>query len=116
MTSNKNGIDCIYHSNEKRSFYVDEDLNVLPCCFYAHAQLSPPIGEHEKDHAFDEECKINPGWNNLGLHTFEQIKENKIYKHHIFHKGWNSDNPSGICYFMCGHGRSNPQMVKKELK
>ena len=83
MTSNKNGIYCIYHSNKKRSFYVDEDLNVLPCCFYAHAQLSPPIGEHEKDHKFDNECKTNSGWNNLNNYSFEQIQQNKILEQRI---------------------------------
>lgn len=111
MNYNKNGIHCTFHNDKKRSFYVDEDLNVLPCCFYARQQIIPTY----KDYEFDNETNQNPGWNNLANHTLEQIQQNRIYKHHIFTKGWNSDNPSDICYYMCGHGRNNPSMAKKVL-
>ena len=114
MSSNKNGIVCIYHNKEKRSFYIDSELNVLPCCFYASALLSPE--ENVTDTVFLNENITNPNWNNLAKHSLDKIVENKIYSHHIFEQGWDSDSPSNICIENCGNKRKHKRLVKKLIK
>ena len=118
MSSNKNGIVCIFHNQERRSFYIDSELNVLPCCFYASGLLSPDgdIQENTHDAVFLEECENNPGWNNLANHKLEDIVKNKIYSHHVFEKGWDSDNPSTVCLHQCGDKRITKRLVKNLIK
>lgn len=116
MSSNKNGIVCIFHSKERRSFYIDNNLNVLPCCFYASGMLEPHIAPSSHDEVFLKECKENPGWNDLAKHKLDDIVKNKIYSHHVFEQGWNSDNPSTVCMANCGNTSEYKKLTKKLIK
>ena len=117
MNSNRNDIWCMYHDHEKRSFYVDEHLTVHPCCFYASAYINAKKDEVGTfDTKYEKECVENPGWNNLALHTIEEMLENKIYKHHIFYDGWDDDNPSELCLYQCGNKRNKPLIAKVKIK
>jgi len=117
VNSNRNGIWCMYHDNRKRSFYIDEFLKVLPCCFYASAYINADNDENKiLDSEFENESITNPGWNDLSKHTIEEMLENRIYKHHIFYNGWDSENPSEICLHTCGNKRKQPLIAKTMIK
>lgn len=108
-SKNKNNIICRFHSDNDRAFYITENLKVLPCCYYASLDLAGKFLEKNEgdftldnlDPIFAEQSKLDPNWNDIASKSLEEIMENKIYKHHLFHDGWNSDNPSKICVYHC---------------
>lgn len=98
-TSKNIDIDCHYHNKEKRQWYVDEKMKLLPCCFYSSAEIFDNL--EIEDPVFAKFCKDNPGWNDLSLHSMEEIVSSKMYQEHIYFPGWES-NPSKCCIQNCG--------------
>ena len=105
--TNKNSIFCRFHNDKERAFYIDENLKVLPCCHYASHVINDVANStasdsiEKLDPVFAQESKLNPLWNDISERSIEEIMQHKIYKHHLFKDGWDSDKPSGICLMHC---------------
>lgn len=106
---NSNDIQCEWHSEKKRLFYVDENLDVLPCCFYAtkSAQL--------RDLVFKKHSIETPDWNNLAEHTLEEIMNHEIYQTHLWHPGWEGTDPSPVCLRSCGSKMTQQRSARKKV-
>lgn len=101
LKKNRNKIDCEWHDNERREFYVDENMKVLPCCYYAAGFKFTP------DPVFLEYSEKNPGWNDLSLNTMDDIIDSEIYQKHLWWEGW-ENNPSELCIRNCGWKYKSP--------
>ena len=108
---NSYNIKCSWHSEENRNFYIDENLKVLPCCYY---QVPEKVLK-ELDPKFFDYSQKNADWNNLTKHTIEEITSTEIYNKHIWYPGWNND-PSGLCVKNCGKNMPVPHIVKSVIK
>lgn len=92
---NTTQVNCKWHTTECREFYVDENMRVLPCCYYASGLRTLP------DPVLQEYEKNNPGWNDLSQHKMDDIVASEIYQNHLWLPGW-KNNPSELCIKNCG--------------
>ena len=99
----RNEVVCEWHSSERRDFYVDEDMKVLPCCFYVGGMKRTP------DPVFEKFTENNPDWNDLSKHTMEEIANTEMYQKHF----WLFENPSEICIRNCGWKYQTPDDFEK---
>lgn len=108
---NSNNISCSWHSNKERKFYIDEDMKVLPCCYYATSKNLKKMDKYFFDYS-----EKNPDWNDLSKNSLEDIMANDIYQRHLWYPGWNGDNPSDLCIFKCGKNMVEKRIVKNTIK
>lgn len=106
---NLNDIHCEWHSKDKRSFYIDENLKVLPCCYYVL------LSDRFQDPIFKKHSLETPDWNNLSEHTLEEITQHEIYQKHIWYSGWESENVSPVCLKNCGNKMIQQRTVKTKV-
>ena len=104
-------IECDWHSNKERKFYVDENFRVLPCCFYVMNDQEML----EFDPKFKKYTEENPDWNNLKYKTIDEIINSEIYQDHLWYPGW-ENNPSLRCLKTCGRKRITPKFVQRLFK
>lgn len=116
MSLNKHGIVCTFHSERKRSFYVTEDLMLLPCCYYADFFHPGRKDLKDMDPVLYKKMQDDPDWNNLEKHTMEEIIENKFYQKYMYHEGWDSDSPSKVCIKECSKYSEHNPLTKKDYK
>lgn len=107
---NSNDIRCDFHGKEKRNFYIDENLNVLPCCFYVMSEKKL----FERDRRFGEYSEKNPGWNNIKHNKFQDILQSEIYQEYLWFPGWESEDASPICLLKCGKNMKNKRKVRSK--
>lgn len=105
-TNRNKKIYCEWHSSDRREFYVDENMKVLPCCYYAVGLKNIP------DPVFLDYEKQNPGWNDLSLYTMDEIINSEIYQNHIWTTGWEK-SPSELCIANCGWKYRSPDEFEK---
>lgn len=95
-------IDCKYHNQESRNFYIDENSRVWPCCFYATSVTRNQL--QYQDYVMYRYTQDNPDWNNLSVNSMSDIIDSIMYQDHVYYPGWSKD-PSNICIFNCGDER-----------
>lgn len=96
MTKSKHCIDCDYHNETRRDFYIDEDQRVWPCCFYSNE-----TNLEENDNKLYKSLQDNPDWNKLSKNDIKSIVANEIYSQDIYIPGW-KNNPTKVCILNCG--------------
>jgi hypothetical protein len=99
-------VSCQFHSTTKRQFYVDENMQVWPCCFYAASKI---LGRLELEDPALAASLAEDQWNDLSKNKMEDIVNHPMYQENIFYKGWATE-PSNLCMRQCGNHK--PSKVK----
>lgn len=81
----------------QRDWEVTVDGRLHPCCYYANNWSE----RNFKDEKIAQEYADNPDWNNLLIHTMEEIVSHPLYDEYIHFPGWESDNPPPVCVSEC---------------
>lgn len=81
----------------EREWEVTVDGRLHPCCYYANNWSE----RNFKDDKIKKEYENNPDWNNLLVHTMEEIMSHPLYNEYIHFSGWKSDNPPPVCVNEC---------------
>jgi hypothetical protein len=104
-----NDIQCEWHNEKKRLFYIDENLKVLPCCYYVL------LSDRLQDPVFRKHSLETPDWNDLSKYTLEEIAQHKIYQKHIWYPGWKGENASPVCLKNCGNKMIQQRIAKTQV-
>ena len=92
----------------KREFEITSDGRVWPCCYYANLWQLRDDPDEEADVRLSDDSEVmkllekEPDWNNLAIHSLEDIVNHDIYWSHFWTGGWEGDDPSPICAHECG--------------
>lgn len=101
-------VSCQFHSTTTRQFYVDENMEVWPCCFYANNKL---LGSLEMADPELYASLAKDKWNDLSKNKMEDIVNHPMYQENIFYKGW-ATAPSNVCVRQCGNHKPGKVKVK----
>lgn len=105
----------------KREWEITSEGRVWPCCYFANAwdkRHDPRSKEHarlKEDLPIWRLMQEDSEWNSLNTYGLEDIIKHEVFWNHIWHTGWDSDNPSPICLKECNEGKSeiNVNKLKK---
>ena len=106
----KCNIYCSQHSKTERDWEITPDGRVWPCCYYDNAwdkRLATEFGQFGEtlfvinDDIFWGLLQQEPDFNNLEIHSFDEIINHPIFQKHIYFEGWQSDNPPAMCVEEC---------------
>ena len=81
----------------ERAWEVTIDGRLHPCCYYANDWSERDFN----DDKIKQEYQDNPDWNNLLVHTMEEVMSHPLYSEYIHFPGWESDNPPPVCAKEC---------------
>lgn len=96
--------DALGPGKDIREWEVDNQGRVWPCCYYANSVLGSEEelrNNRSKDLRFTKMLEEEPDFNDLKKYTLEEIIEHPIYDEFIAPRGWNSDDPPGLCVIEC---------------
>ena len=106
----KCNIFCSQHYHNYREWEITSDGRVWPCCFYANAWDKRLATDHNSfvetqrlldDDIFWQLLQQDPDFNNLTIHSFDNIISHPIFNKHIYFEGWRSETPPTICVAEC---------------
>lgn len=114
-------IKCMVVRNGVRDWEITSEGRVWPCCYFANAwdkRKETNSEEHARlrqDKPMWKLMQEDSEWNSLNTYGLEDIIKHEVFWNHIWHTGWDSDNPSPICLKECNEGKSelNVNKLKK---
>ena len=95
-------VQCNFHNETVRGFYLDSSMQVFPCCHYASIYGERNISDEVpvRDQSYEQSLVDNPEWNNLNEHSLKEITKHDQYQKNIYYPGW-IDNPTPVCMHFC---------------